>query len=63
MNVGKAITDAMKQQRRSDITWLAFWCLRHEGYRTAAYHKLLAYWMWGWDINGRGGLGKPGVEA
>lgn len=62
MNVGRAITGAMREQRQKDIESMLRWCMRHDGYMTRAYHRLLAYWWWGWDINGRSGLGKPGAE-
>lgn len=55
MNVGKAITAACQEQRAKDILRIAKWDYRY-------YSIVLAYWWWGWDISGRGGLGKPGSE-
>lgn len=54
MNVGKAITAAMRDQRRKDMAVLAR--------NISHYYAVMAYWWWGWDIHGRGGLGKPGAD-
>lgn len=55
MNVGRAITLGMQEQARRDFRALAF------DYRYRNY--VLAYLWWGWDINGHGGLGRPGMPA
>lgn len=61
MNVGKAITSAMRDQRRKDMNDVVLrWARR--GYYGGAYHAVLAYWWWGWDINGHSGLGRPGAD-
>lgn len=65
MNVGKAITGAMRAQRKKDIERMLRWVREFENYRhygPAAHDRLLAYWWWGWDINGKSGLGKPGAD-
>lgn len=57
MNVGKAITAACREQRIRDIERM----MKADHYRNL--HILQAYWWWGWDINGRSGLGKPGSQV
>lgn len=56
MNVGRAITQAMRDQRRRDLTHMT-WTLPSP----LRYH-LSAYVMWGWNISGQGGLGKAGWD-
>lgn len=56
MDVGRAITEAMRDQRRRDI--FRMW----QELVGEARHALSAYWWWGWDISGPGGLGRPGRE-
>lgn len=53
MNVGHAITAAMREQRRRDANGLNW--SRHR-------NVFLAWWWWGWSINGRGGLGYSGSD-
>jgi hypothetical protein len=57
INAGKAITAARQQARRDEMAEL----IHNANPRDR--HRLLAYWWWGWDINGTGGLGKPGEDA
>lgn len=54
MNVGRSITAACREQRRRDLERFA----REIEHRYA----VMAYAWWGWDINGRGGLGRPGWD-
>ena len=56
MNAGQAITAAMRDQRKRDFHLMRRRsCAEH-------YNVLMAWLWWGWDINGRGGLGYPGIE-
>lgn len=58
MNVGQAITEAMRDQRKRD--WL------HAiggGWGRDNIVWLQRYLWWGWDVCGPGGIGKPGVET
>lgn len=61
INAGKAIQAACYEQRARDISALYLYCLHHLG--RDSRRRLEAYWWWGWDINGRSGLGKPGREV
>lgn len=54
MNVGRAITAGMYAERVRDLERFA----REIEWRYVVH----AYAWWGWDISGRGGLGRPGVE-
>ncbi len=56
MNVGRAITVACREQRAKDMRRLA------SSYHHRYYNVVMAYWMWGWDIHGPGGLGRPGSD-
>lgn len=61
MNAGRAITEAMRAQRRRDFLAL------YRGTTGSDCDALGAYWWWGWDINhrdpwGRGGIGKAGSD-
>lgn len=56
MNVGEAITEAMREQRMKD-----WWRI---GMKSTAHHHLLyAYINWGWAIHGTSHLGKPGWDV
>lgn len=57
VNVGKMITAACREQRERDIIRM----MRADGFKNL--HILQAYWWWGWDINGKSGLGKPGAHV
>lgn len=56
MNVGRAITEAMREQRMKDWNRMAWANADH-------WHRLYAYVQWGWAIHGKRHLGKPGVNV
>ena len=58
MNVGKMITEAMREQRKRD--WIRGMC---GDWGCEHINRLKTYVWWGWHINGHGGIGKPGSET
>ena len=53
MNVGKMITSACREQRRRDAVRFRW---------SKCGNVFGAWWMWGWSMNGHGGLGYPGRD-
>ena len=53
---------ALREQRARDFNTMLNKMGRKGGMTVDNYHRLQAWLWWGWDINGRGGLGYPGID-
>jgi hypothetical protein len=68
VNVGRLITEAMREQRKQDLLNLMFGKLTGSLSYVDQQRAMERYCWWGWDINakdphGKGGLGRPGWET
>lgn len=58
MKVGEAITEGMRADRRRDLVDAM---LGRNGWSWKDADRMKAWCWWGWNISGRGGLGRPGL--